>query len=237
MKFDLLILAAGFGSRLQSLTKNKPKALIEYKKKKLIQIQLDNIDTKLINKIIIVLGYKGNMIKNFVLRKYPKLKFIFIKNKNFTKNNSGQSFYYAYKKINSNFYIHLNCDCIFTKKHFLKLIKNKKKNLISARSDILLENKSENIEAKNNFIKKMVLEKDKKCFFRGYGVAKISKNEMKRNIELYNSLTNSQKLEINYYSLIRKNIKHNNYSIIVSDKKNLHEINSQRDLKNCKLVC
>ena len=60
---------------------------------------------------------------------------------------------------------------------------------------------------------------------------------MKRNIKLYNSLTNSEKLKINYYSLIRKNIKNNNYSIIVSDKKNLHEINSQRDLKNCKLVC
>ncbi len=74
-------------------------------------------------------------------------------------------------------------------------------------------------------------------FFRGYGVAKISKNEMKRNIKLYNSLTNSEKLKINYYSLIRKNIKNNNYSIIVSDKKNLHEINSQRDLKNCKLAC
>ena len=37
-------------------------------------------------------------------------------------------------------------------------------------------------------------------FFRGYGVAKISKNEMKRNIKLYNSLTNSEKLKINYYS-------------------------------------
>ena len=54
-KYDLVILAAGLGSRLKSLTRNIPKAMIKYKGKRFIEIQLSNISEAHINKYIIVL--------------------------------------------------------------------------------------------------------------------------------------------------------------------------------------
>ena len=66
MKYDLLILAAGLGSRLQSLTKNIPKAMVMYKGKRFIEIQLNNVDKNYINKFIIVLGYKSLVLNKFL---------------------------------------------------------------------------------------------------------------------------------------------------------------------------
>ena len=64
MKYDLVILA-GLGSRLKSLTKNIPKAMVKYKGKRFIEIQINNIDKKYINKFIVVLGYKSIVLKKF----------------------------------------------------------------------------------------------------------------------------------------------------------------------------
>ena len=50
----LIILAAGQGKRLQPLTNNKPKCLVEYNNKPIIDYILDVADTLMINDIIIV---------------------------------------------------------------------------------------------------------------------------------------------------------------------------------------
>lgn len=233
MKFDILILAAGFGSRLKSLTKQKPKALVEYKKKKFIERQVECFDREMINKIIVVIGYKSHKIKFFLKTRFPDKKFLFIKNNNYKRNSSGQSFFYAHKFIKTKEYIHLNCDCIFTKKFMEKIIRSKKKNLISVRSDVILKDKMENAQVYKNQITQMELTTNKKRKFKAYGVAKISKRAMYKHMELYKKLSTKEKQRINYFSLIRKNLKHIEYSAIKTDKRNLHEINTEKDLKDC----
>ena len=174
MKYDLVILAAGLGSRLKSLTRNIPKAMIKYKGKRFIEIQLSNISEAHINKYIIVLGYKSDVLKKFLKKKFPNINFTFVYNKNFRSNNSGQSFFYAYKHIETNQYIHLNCDCLFSKSHFKKLIYSKYKNLISVRSDLNLGDKMENVETIKNRITKLTLKYSLKSKFKAYGISKIS---------------------------------------------------------------
>jgi choline kinase len=232
MKYDLVILAAGLGSRLKSLTKNIPKAMVKYKGKRFIEIQINNIDKKYINKFIIVLGYKSIVLKKFLLKKFPEIKFEFVYNKNFRNNNSGQSFFYAYKMIKTKEYIHLNCDCIFSKNHFKKLIKSKFKNLVSVRSDIKLSDKMENVEAIKNKITKLSLINTLSSKYKAFGVAKISKNAMLKNINLYKKLTNKEKKVVNYYTLIRRNIKKVDYRLLKSNKNHLCEANFQKDLSN-----
>lgn len=232
MKYDLVILAAGLGSRLKSLTKKIPKAMVMYKGKRFIEIQIDNIDKKYINKFIIVLGYKSNVLKKFLLKKFPEIKFEFVYNKNFTNNNSGQSFFYAHKLIETREYIHLNCDCIFSKKHFKRLIKSKFKNLISVRSDVELSDKMENVEAIKNKITKLSLLNTSSSKYKAFGVAKISKNAMLKNINLYKKLSVKEKKVVNYYTLIRKNLKKIDYRLLKSNKNQLCEANFQKDLRN-----
>lgn len=65
-----LILAAGEGSRLRPLTKNKPKALIELLGKTLLLRQISILESVGISNIAIVTGYLGEKIKNLGLNCY-----------------------------------------------------------------------------------------------------------------------------------------------------------------------
>ena len=59
-----IILAAGRGSRLKHLTKNKPKCLVKVKNKTLLSGVINNFKRNNINKICIVTGYSSKSIKN-----------------------------------------------------------------------------------------------------------------------------------------------------------------------------
>lgn len=61
-----VILAGGFGTRMLPITTNTPKAMIDVNGKPFIHYQLDWIINCGINKILINIGYLGNIIKNYV---------------------------------------------------------------------------------------------------------------------------------------------------------------------------
>lgn len=60
-----IILAAGRGSRLKHLTEKKPKSFIKFRKKRYIDIIIDNFYKNNIRNINIIVGYKKNLFKNF----------------------------------------------------------------------------------------------------------------------------------------------------------------------------
>jgi bifunctional UDP-N-acetylglucosamine pyrophosphorylase/glucosamine-1-phosphate N-acetyltransferase len=71
MKMDAIILTAGKGTRLKPLTKNLPKPLFPIAGKPLLKHILDSMPKK-ITKVIIVIGYESQQIKDYVIRKrYP----------------------------------------------------------------------------------------------------------------------------------------------------------------------
>ena len=59
-----IIMAAGKGSRLGSLTDGKPKSFVEIKKKKLIDYNLDLLRHYGVDEIIIVTGTNVKPLKN-----------------------------------------------------------------------------------------------------------------------------------------------------------------------------
>ncbi len=68
---QVIILAAGLGSRLQSFTRDRPKPLIEINGVPLIDYSLEPlINIQEIDEIIIVIGNKGEQIADHVNRKY-----------------------------------------------------------------------------------------------------------------------------------------------------------------------
>ena len=58
-----IILAAGRGSRMNALTEDHPKCLIEFRGKTLLEWQLETLKESNITEIGIVAGYKGDLIK------------------------------------------------------------------------------------------------------------------------------------------------------------------------------
>ncbi len=66
----LIILAAGRGSRINRLTKENPKALIEINKRSLLSYQLKSIKSAGIKEedIALITGYKKKNLKNLNLK-------------------------------------------------------------------------------------------------------------------------------------------------------------------------
>lgn len=125
---NLLILAAGKGSRLGTKTKKRPKILLKFKKKLLFDYHLDVYKYFSNMSVSIVGGYKLKEIKNFIKNRNIKL----FQNPNYSNTNM----YYSFLKAKSLFnqkkdLIVVYGDIIFKKKTIEKLIKNKNQIVIS----------------------------------------------------------------------------------------------------------
>jgi NDP-sugar pyrophosphorylase family protein len=63
-RIDAVILAGGFGTRIKKFTKNKiPKPLLKINKKPFLDYLIQNISKYPINKIYIICGHRGSLIK------------------------------------------------------------------------------------------------------------------------------------------------------------------------------
>ena len=70
----LLLLASGRGSRLRSLTEDKPKCLVKVNRKPILYYSLSLFEQ--FDKIFFITGYKSNEIKNYI-GKNNKYKFFY----------------------------------------------------------------------------------------------------------------------------------------------------------------
>ena len=92
-----LIIAAGLGSRLKKHTENRPKCMLDFGGKTLLQRQLDSYLKNKIKDISLVRGYKKEKIN------YKGIKYF--ENNDYENNNILNSIFYAEKIINGNIII------------------------------------------------------------------------------------------------------------------------------------
>lgn len=75
-----VILAAGKSTRTYPLTLTRPKPLLKVANKALLEHNLDNLDN-IVDEVIIVVGYKKNMIKKYLKKKYKNIKIKYVEQK------------------------------------------------------------------------------------------------------------------------------------------------------------
>jgi len=97
--FQAIILAAGRGTRMNLTTKKIPKCLLHVGKKTILDRQIDILLKNGINDILIVTGYKSDLIKKHFLNKNIKI----IYNKNYKKYDNLFSIWCAKNFIKNNF--------------------------------------------------------------------------------------------------------------------------------------
>ena len=71
---NILILAAGYGKRMQELTENTPKPLLPFRKKNLLSYALDMAQAIQEEDIYINVHYQSDQIIRFVHENYPNVK-------------------------------------------------------------------------------------------------------------------------------------------------------------------
>ncbi len=83
-----LILAAGMGKRLKTLTDNNTKCMIKVNGVTIIERALKILDKKNLSKIVIVVGYKGENLIDFVSSLKIKTPVVFVNNPVYDKTNN-----------------------------------------------------------------------------------------------------------------------------------------------------
>ena len=127
-----LMLAAGMGKRLAKYTKNNTKCMVEVAGKKLIDHAINAIKKAGIKRFVIVLGYKGDNLKNYILSNHKdELDFVFIDNEVYATTNNIYSFYLAKDELAKDDTILLESDLIFDENLIKEMCETKEKNVVA----------------------------------------------------------------------------------------------------------
>ena len=129
------ILAAGRGKRMQYLTNEKPKPLVEVAGKCLIDYNVERLKAAGLTDCIVNLCYKGEMIKSH-LQNAPQLNFIFSEEKEALETGGGIK--HALPLMKRSPFIVINSDALWTEPNGQSLIDNMRKACDDSRYDIML---------------------------------------------------------------------------------------------------
>lgn len=187
MNYDVFIPTAGLGTRLNVLSQNINKSLLPINHKPVISHIIEKFPAaKLIH---IAIGFKGNLVKDYLEITYPEKKFNFIKIKNFQGKGSGLglTLINSINHINRPFYF-VSCDTFIDKKidfnNFDWLAFSKKKDL---------GQNYRHLRFKKNKVIKILEKKERKikgdkiyiglAFVKNYKTFKIKLRENKRKTQ------------------------------------------------------
>lgn len=128
-----LILAAGLGSRLAPVTNDKPKSLVPVNGKPILFKQIENLRNNGIMDILIVSGYKADILERSVKEKWDSIKII--KSADYAETNNMFSAYIGMKEMFPNgkispFYM-MNADVFYDESVIAGLESNPDDNLIA----------------------------------------------------------------------------------------------------------
>ncbi len=181
--FNILILAAGTGSRIGPEGKKIPKSLFKINKKRIIDYLMQMLIKKKAKKIHIMTGYKSSLIKKY-LKKYNDVQITFRKIKDYKKN--GHSYtWYKYKDLcekSKKTTILFHADILFNEKYLNNIVKSNKKNVIGIKKYSKKLKKGIFYVSKNNsYVKKISkMPNIKKPVGEVIGINKISYPLMKK---------------------------------------------------------
>lgn len=124
-----IILAAGMGKRLGELTQNNTKCMVKVNGISLIDRALTQLSQLDLSRVIIVIGYKGEKLRNYIGNEYKGLKIEYIENPVYDKTNNIYSLSLAKQELQEDDTLLIESDLIFEKSLLDKLINSNYPNL------------------------------------------------------------------------------------------------------------
>lgn len=123
-----IILAAGMGKRLKDITDNQTKCMVKVNGKPIINHTLDIISQYPLDRIIIVIGYKGDKLREYLGKSYNNIPIHYIENKIYDTTNNIYSLSLTKDMFQEDDTILLESDILFEKNIFDKLWNDENKN-------------------------------------------------------------------------------------------------------------
>lgn len=120
-----IFLAAGMGRRLKKLTSNATKCMVEVNGQTMIERSLHNLESlKCVDKIIFVIGYEGDKLREYVDSLGIDIPIEYIRNDIYDKTNNIYSLYLAKDKLMEDDTLLLESDLVYEEAVIRKLVEN-----------------------------------------------------------------------------------------------------------------
>jgi len=123
------ILAAGIGSRLSPLTDNVPKCMLEINGIKIIERQIENLISNNIKDIVVITGYKSQMLQAYLKQTYPLVSCI--ENIRYMETNNMFSLFLAYEYLKGCDFLLMNADVFFDSNIIAGMLQQEDGNIIA----------------------------------------------------------------------------------------------------------
>lgn len=116
-----IILAAGQSTRLRPLIDDKPKCLLPMGPKTILDWQLESLQSVGVDHVVMVVGYRREMIEQHIRNRYPHLNVQYVVNPDFATTNTLFSLKRALDAYSGDFY-YLNADVVFDEQILNRLV-------------------------------------------------------------------------------------------------------------------
>lgn len=231
-----IILAAGMGSRLKSLTKDKPKCMVKVNNETLIERVLKQLDNYKLEEIILVLGYKKDVLKEYINSLKINTKITHIENDIYDKTNNIYSLYMTKDEMLKNDILLLESDLIFDEKILYELINKNDSTAVVAPYESWMDGTCVKLDNKNNIIDFISSKKldfnNTKDLYKTVNIYKFNKEFNKYYIPFLEAYLSSNGENQYYESVLETIIKvmPNKLKAFKLDNEKWYEIDDKQDL-------
>lgn len=231
---NIIILAAGVGSRLYPLTKNTPKSMLKIDENQTILERtistINNVSNK--TNIKIVIGFKGSIISD----KMANIECI--ENPFFRITNSIASLWFARSMLNDEVII-INSDVCFEEDLFREIIECKKENFVLLDNTKKCSDADYKVVTQNELVVNMGKSIPHDAYFGEYaGITKLNKKGAQLLKEKIDEMVEREDYDTWYETALVNLIKENYFKLSylnIQGKKWL-EIDTAKDLEYAKII-
>ena len=131
-----VILAAGMAKRLRPLTDTQPKCLLKVGERTLLERTVDAMAAAGINEFVVVTGYLGNMIRDFLTSHFSLFTFHFLDNVDYAHNNNIYSLWMAGQIVRSKEFLLMDSDILCDPAAVLRIASEKEAALAVNRHEL-----------------------------------------------------------------------------------------------------
>lgn len=233
-----IILAAGMGKRLGEYTKNNTKCMVPVNGTMLIDRMLDQLRKLQLNRVVIVVGYKGQKLMSHIGEKWKGMKIEYVNNPIYDQTNNIYSLSLAKHQLQEDDTILLESDLIFDSTILNLLLNNSFPNLaLVAKYESWMDGTMVRINEENeivSFIPKTAFNySDIGSYYKTVNIYKFSKEFLKEKyvpfLEAYSKAVGNNEYYENVLRIISFLNSHDLKALPISTEK-WYEIDDKQDL-------
>jgi len=234
-----IILAAGMGRRLGELTKQNTKCMVPVNGVRLIDRLLGQLAGLQLQRVIIVVGYKGQELKDYIGQRYDgQLNIQYAENPIYDKTNNIYSLSMVKEQLQEDDTLLIESDLIFSDKLFQMIIENPYPNLaLVAKYETWMDGTMVRLDAENNivnFVPKDAFDYDDvDSYYKTVNIYKFSKdflgNKYVPFLDAYTKAVGNNEYYENVLRIISMLNSHNMKALPIGHER-WYEIDDKQDL-------